>query len=124
MLLWPGDVELSAEKMMLAYGLEKVDMMLMPHHGSRTSSHDAFVEALSPGLVVAQAGFANRYGFPNKQVVATYQAAGSVVKNSSEGAVMVKLDSSDPGLGLVQWRPQQKSRRDMAREWWQEMHTD
>jgi len=118
-LLWPGDIEIPAESAMLADGLEAVDMMLMPHHGSRTSSHAAFVKALSPGLVVAQTGFTNRYGFPNKQVVKTYQMTGSAVKNSREGAVVVDLASTDFESGLLQWRAGSGSRRDMARQWWE-----
>ncbi|MDQ6960527.1 MAG: ComEC/Rec2 family competence protein, partial [Mariprofundaceae bacterium] len=51
-MLWPGDIEAEAETAMLASGMKKTGMMLMPHHGSNTSSQMRFIEALHPSLAI------------------------------------------------------------------------
>ena len=51
-------------------------VLLVPHHGSRTSSTDAFVEAVAPGIAVVQAAYRNRFGHPAPQVEARYRALG------------------------------------------------
>ncbi len=115
-LLLPGDIEKEVERKLLA-DIGPVDAMLMPHHGSRSSSTDAFVTKLSPSLAIAQAGLDNRYGFPKEQVVARYQKAGATIANSAEGAVMVDL-SGVPRL--LQRAAKNLSRRDLALQWWQQ----
>ncbi|GAV21296.1 competence protein ComEC [Mariprofundus micogutta] len=123
-LLWPGDIERAVERELLDDGIKPVDMMLMPHHGSRTSNHADFIKTLSPALVVAQTGLNNRYGFPDKYVVEAYQAAGAVVKNSSSGTLVLNLAQEDLTGSMSQWNIQRQSRRDMARQWWIEEFKD
>ncbi len=121
-MLLGGDIERPAEHKMVNSGLlQHVDMMLMPHHGSRSSSSAAFLAALSPHLVVAQTGFANHYGFPARDVVARYRAMQARVLNSAEGAVIVPLPAlqSLQSLHVHQWRAQQLSRRAWVTAWWQ-----
>ncbi|WP_201265556.1 DNA internalization-related competence protein ComEC/Rec2 [Mariprofundus sp. EBB-1] len=118
-LLWPGDIEIGAERALVNTGLEKVDAMLIPHHGSRSSSHQAFVQALQSDWAVAQAGFANRYGFPAKAVVERYLERGVEVKNTADGAVMIRWTGAKQGAVLQQWSINAGHRRDMARSWWQ-----
>ncbi len=121
-LLWPGDIEVAAERALLATGLQPVDMMLMPHHGSRSSSHRAFVQALQPDLVVAQTGVGNRYGFPSEVVKQRYQGIGARIYNTANGAVMLDLSSrherGEPADHVLQWSANSSSRREMARAWW------
>ncbi len=72
-LLLTGDIEAHAEQLLLARGLEPVDLLFAPHHGSNTSSIRRFIDALRPRLVVAMAGFGNRYGHPHPAVVRRYR---------------------------------------------------
>ena len=72
-LLVTGDIEREAERLLVAAGLEPVELLFAPHHGSNTSSSHRFIEALRPRLVVAMAGFGNRYGHPHAAVVARYR---------------------------------------------------
>ena len=58
-------------------GLSPVDVLLVPHHGSKTSSTQAFLEALRPRWGLLQAGYRNRYGHPAAPVVARYEAVGT-----------------------------------------------
>jgi competence protein ComEC len=48
----------------------------VPHHGSRTSSSEAFLGAVRPALALAQAGYRNRFGHPAPEVVQRYAALG------------------------------------------------
>jgi len=54
----------------------KADFLLVPHHGSKTSSSAVFLEAVQPRLALAQAGYRNRFGHPVASVVARYQEHG------------------------------------------------
>ena len=51
-------------------------MMLVPHHGSLTSSTPAFISAVAPAIAVYTPGYRNRFGHPRPAVVARYDAAG------------------------------------------------
>lgn len=63
-------------------------MVLAPHHGSKTSSSDAWVATLAPDLVVFTAGYQHRYGHPHPEVVARYQAAGSRLLNTATSGAL------------------------------------
>ena len=117
-LLFSGDIEKQVQNALLSDGIEAVDGMLMPHNGSRSSRHSGFVQQLSPALAVAQAGFANHYGFPDKTVVETYRENGAVVKDSSEGAVIVELAGGALVSGVRQWKAESESRRNIASLYW------
>ncbi len=120
-MLWPGDIEIEAERSLIQAGLKPVDMMLMPHHGSRSSSHTAFVQALQPDLAVAQAGVSNRYGFPAVTVVQRYRASGVRVYNTANGAVLLGFPAGDQSVEVLQWSAQSGLRRDIALAWWQSL---
>lgn len=74
-----GDIEGKAERLLVErYGTQlKSDLLIAPHHGSKTSSTAAFVAAVAPQTVVYSAGFVNRWRFPRPEVVARYQQIGS-----------------------------------------------
>lgn len=52
------------------------DLLLVPHHGSRTSSSNSFLNAVSPRVAVVQAGWRNRFGHPAPDVVERYAEHG------------------------------------------------
>jgi competence protein ComEC len=52
------------------------DVLLVPHHGSRTSSTPAFIRAVAPRIAVFTPGYRNRFGHPRWDVVARYDEAG------------------------------------------------
>lgn len=82
--LLAGDIEAAQERVLAQAGtLPPVDWLLVPHHGSRTSSSTALVQALLPRWAVVQAGYRSRYGHPVPEVVRRYESAGSTVVQSS-----------------------------------------
>lgn len=68
-------------------GRLRAELMLVPHHGSRTSSTEVWLDAVRPGLALVQAGHLNRYGHPSAEVLARYRAHGiGVVRTDRCGA--------------------------------------
>lgn len=92
-LLLPGDIEAPAELVLAWRGrLPRSTVVVVPHHGSRTSSSPALVEETRPLLAIVSAGYGNRWGFPKADVVARWQAAGArVVVTATSGAVSQRL---------------------------------
>lgn len=80
-VLLTGDIERDQEAALVeadAAGLRS-DLLIVPHHGSKTSSTSAFLDAVRPGVAVFQAGYRNRYGHPAAEVLARYRARGIVI---------------------------------------------
>ena len=101
--LLTGDIEARSERRLLrAELISPTDLVLMPHHGSATSSSDRFVRAVSPVAAIASAGFANRWQMPRDAVVERWQAQGATTYNTAvDGAVSFRL-CADSGLQLLQ----------------------
>ncbi len=79
------------------------DVLLVPHHGSRTSSSDAFLDAVAPRLAIVQAGYLNRFGHPRPDVLARYAARGiPVLRNDRDGAITVTMGPS--GVDVARYR--------------------
>jgi len=86
--LLTGDVEAPGEARLVARARDEPaaslhsDVLVVPHHGSRTSSTDAFLEAVHPAVAVIQVGYRSRYGHPAPEVVERYAAHGIAVVRS------------------------------------------
>jgi len=106
-LLLPGDIYRQQETELMAQGLPPHDVVLAAHHGSKTSSHGAFVEAIQAQHVIMQAGAFSRYGHPHPQVLNVWQAAGTRVwRNDQQGAIHIQ--SAEHGLRIAAWRAQRR----------------
>jgi competence protein ComEC len=79
--LLTGDIEAPQEQDLAP---PPVDLLMLPHHGSKTSSSPALLAAARPRLAFAQAGYRNRFGHPAPPVLARYQAAGVPVLNTAD----------------------------------------
>jgi competence protein ComEC len=75
-VLLTGDIEREQEAALVEQlGADlRADVLIVPHHGSKTSSTDAFIEAVQPRVAVIQAGYRNRYGHPAPLVAQRYHA--------------------------------------------------
>lgn len=93
-LLLTGDIQRDSEAALVTTGLGRVDIVIAPHHGSRTSSTAAFVHATLPELVLFPAGYRNRWGFPRPEVVERWRAAGArTLSTADSGAIEVRIDA-------------------------------
>jgi competence protein ComEC len=91
-MLLTGDIERAAELSLLK--MAKAEVLLVPHHGSKTSSSAEFVAAAAPRWAVVPAGYRNRFGHPAREVLARYREAGvRVLRTDLDGAVSVILKS-------------------------------
>ncbi|GAA0762941.1 DNA internalization-related competence protein ComEC/Rec2 [Ideonella azotifigens] len=74
--LLTGDLEAAQEHMLVAQSPELLasTVLLVPHHGSHTSSSEEFLRAVGPKVAVVQVGYRSRFGHPHPQVLARYQA--------------------------------------------------
>ena len=107
--LLAGDIEATQEAQLLARGLAPVDLLLVPHHGSKTSSSAAFLETLQPRLALVQAGYRNRFGHPAAEVLQRYAQRGIAVFASPECGAAT-WHSADPA--------QLRCERRQARRYW------
>jgi competence protein ComEC len=77
----------------------QADWLLVPHHGSKTSSTQAFIAAVAPALAVVQSGYRNRFGHPAEPVLERYAQAGVPVVDSPHcGAVLWSSDRPNARL--------------------------
>lgn len=95
-ILLPGDIEKSAETHLLrshrSNKILKSDLLVAPHHGSRTSSSPGFVDAVQADYVLFPVGYRNRYGFPKPQVLERYLQRGTQVFDTArDGAICFNL---------------------------------
>ncbi len=88
--LLAGDIEAKTETMLVQEKplALRADLLLVPHHGSRTSSTFAFIRAVSPSMAVVASGYRNRFAHPRPDIVARYTGRGiAMVRTDQEGAV-------------------------------------
>lgn len=91
-LLLTGDIPLAVETALVDAGTDlRADWLMVPHHGSRSSSGAALLGAAGARIASVQAGYRNRFGHPDPQVQRRY---------ADHGAQLVRSDHA----GAVQWR--------------------
>ncbi|HEX4944475.1 MAG TPA: DNA internalization-related competence protein ComEC/Rec2, partial [Usitatibacteraceae bacterium] len=93
-LLLAADIERQAEGELLEHTRERLraDALLVPHHGSRTSSTPGFIAAVSPSVALISAGWRNRFRQPSPAVEARYRERGAaILRTDLLGALRVQL---------------------------------
>jgi competence protein ComEC len=93
-ILLTGDIEKEAESRLVGQqGIKlKSDVLIAPHHGSKTSSSMPFLKQVLPSKVLIPAGYKNRFSFPHDSVVERYEALNASWMNTADkGAITVKL---------------------------------
>jgi competence protein ComEC len=96
-ILIPGDIEAAVERELIKHWSLSADVLVAPHHGSRTSSSAAFINAVDPTYVVFSSGYNNRFKHPDRAVRQRYQARGIHAYNTARsGAVTIHLQADRP----------------------------
>lgn len=93
-ILLPADIEKGAERTLLDTQPETLAarILVAPHHGSKTSSTQDFVDAVRPEYVLFPVGYRNRYGHPKADVVNRYRALNARILDSAQhGAITFRL---------------------------------
>jgi competence protein ComEC len=111
-VLLAGDMERTTEHELLNGKVDalRAEVLLAPHHGSGSSSSSAFVNAVSPRLVVFTVGYRNRFGHPHPNTVQRYREQGAeILRSDVAGAVTVRIGAKSMALA---------SYRESARRYW------
>jgi competence protein ComEC len=93
--LFPGDIKARAEYELVSAVGDKLrsSVLLAPHHGSKTSSTERFLEKVKPEVVVISSRYKSRFGFPHSSVLKRYQDMGCrVLETAQDGAVIMRTD--------------------------------
>ncbi|MBI1732127.1 MAG: ComEC/Rec2 family competence protein [Gammaproteobacteria bacterium] len=96
-VLLTGDIEREAEELLVRrFGSEmRATILIVPHHGSSTSSTPEFVASVQPGYAAHPAGYRNRYGFPKPDIMSRYQQHGAINLDTGRyGALEFVLDDA------------------------------
>jgi competence protein ComEC len=102
-VLLAGDVERAQEGGIAAAAIPpRAHLLLVPHHGSKTSSSAALLDAVQPAVGIVQAGYRNRFGHPAADVVGRYRERGIDLVTSAE-------------CGAAHWTSRQPGRVDCER---------
>jgi competence protein ComEC len=97
---------------MLQRGAIGADAVLVPHHGSRSSSSAEFAGETGAAWALVSAGFGNRWGLPRPEIVARWREAGAEVLDTAQGgALRMQAGPEWPVPRLEAWR-------DADPHWW------
>ena len=105
-VLLAADIEQKSEREMLASVPAKLraQVLLVPHHGSRTSSTAEFVAQVNPDIALVAAGYRNRFGHPKDDVLDRYRAIGSrIYRTDYDGALLLEV-ARDGAIGVQRYR--------------------
>lgn len=99
-----GDLEAPQEAVLVASAKDLAsDVLVVPHHGSRSSSSPALVAAVAPRAVIYPVGYLNRFHHPHPAVWARWSEAGARAwRTDAGGAIQVR--SGPAGLDIQAWR--------------------
>lgn len=112
--LLTGDIEIEAERELLAHGLPRADVVVAPHHGSDTSSSSLFVAAVRPDVTIFSTGYRNRWNFPRPAVVERWRSEGArCYETAASGALTVAFA---PGMDAA--KVQVREHRHTQRRYW------
>jgi competence protein ComEC len=95
-ILLTGDIEEATERALLTSQQLHADVIKVPHHGSKTSSTEAFVAATKPQLAIISVGRNSRFGHPHKEVVERWRSNGATVLTTGHsGTITITTDGHD-----------------------------
>lgn len=111
-VLLPGDLAAKAERALVKRtdAPLQAEILVVPHHGSKTSSTAQFLDAVQPRVALLPVGYRNRYRHPHPSVMARYQERGIALEDSAmAGAISVQFGAQ--GMQLSRYR-------DVQRRYW------
>jgi competence protein ComEC len=109
-VLLPADIERESEAEILARTPDALaaTLLVAPHHGSKTSSTEAFIRQVNPSIVIFTAGYRNSFGHPKPEVVERYRTRGSrLYRSDIDGAVLLRF-AKEEGVKLQTWRQERR----------------
>lgn len=117
-LLLSADIEKKTEKRLVKYQYDKLKStyLVSPHHGSKTSSLQAFLDAVDPDYILIPVGFKNRYRMPHFSVMKRYlEAHVPIIETYKSGAILVRFGQKSSSTIPQQYR-------NINRKYWNSRH--
>ncbi len=111
-ILLSGDIEKQVENQLIKKysGELAAQILVAPHHGSKTSSTTGFINTVAPEMVLFPVGYRNRFKHPNQDIIDRYENRGiSMYDTARHGAMIIKINQA--GVSII-------SHRYMARRFW------
>ena len=108
-ILLVADIEKNTERRLIASHADKLftTLLVVPHHGSKSSSSDEFVAATLPDYAVFTVGYRNRFGHPKPEIWQRYADSGAkLLRSDEDGAILVNMDARG-----IEVEPYRKSHR-------------
>lgn len=93
-VLLTGDIEKDIERQLVERHGDRLgsDILVVPHHGSQTSSSNTFLRAVNAKIALISVGYKNRYRLPSKRVLARYEVRdGEILRTDKHGAITIRL---------------------------------
>ena len=117
-ILMTADIEKKSELELLARAQDhpqdlKADVMVVPHHGSKTSSTEAFIDAVNPKLALVPVGYRSRFRHPNAEVMTRYGSVSrhiKILRTDEWGALTLKFSTDASGQPTVEKYREQRKR--------------
>ncbi len=100
-VLLTGDIEKDVEQQLAEKYGERLnsDILVVPHHGSQTSSSNVFLQAVNAKIALISVGYKNRYRLPNKRVIARYDTYNrELLRTDKHGAIAIRLVANEDFL--------------------------
>ena len=105
-VLLTGDIEKNVETNLLQVNQDSLasDVLIAPHHGSKTSSTIDFIQTVNAKQVIFSVGYLNRFKHPNPEVVERYQSSeADAFRSDYSGALLLNFNAAQ-GIQTEQWR--------------------
>jgi len=93
-ILLPGDIEKRSERYLVKHANKQLrsDILIVPHHGSKTSSTEAFINAVNPKIALFSSGYRNRFGHPKPKVLERYRQRNVMIwQTVDKGAISLRV---------------------------------
>jgi competence protein ComEC len=106
-VLLPGDIEANAELALVSRTSAslKADVLIAPHHGSKSSSSYALLKRVLPQLVLVPAGYKNSFGHPHEAVLARYEELDARYAATALGGMLsLEVDAGGGMAGVIEYR--------------------
>ena len=103
--LLTGDMEKPMEDRLLSQNVDlHSDVLKVGHHGSKTSTTQPFLDAISPSIALISDGFENSFGHPHKDVIARlHDRHTAVLRTDLDGLITVRTDGQHVTIDTIHW---------------------
>ena len=103
-ILLTGDISKKTERYLVKTGIDlRADVLIVPHHGSKSSSSEGFIQAVSPHVAIFSNGYLNRWQMPTAEVLRRYHQRG-IKTYSTANDGMISLLTTDKDTKIVTYR--------------------